>query len=671
MGDTTHQARKRISGLWLLYLLALAACRPMNDPIPAPTPLTERVDNPTTAAELPTATAVVESPIVTAVVPTSTIPPTEPPATDPPPPSSKSLVICQAAEPFTLYPYGTTMLVADNVRHAIYENLYTSLGYAYQPQGLVKLPSLADGDAQIVTVVVNEGERVVDAAGNVVTLAVGTEIIAADGQKSIYNGQPSEMSQMLVDFTLRPLVWSDGTPVTAADSVYSFQLANEPTAEVNQQQLARTAVYETTGDLSVRWTGLPGWLDPTYFLNVWSPLPQHHLGDILPEQLGEHEASARRPLSSGPFVVTDWIHGESIQLARNPHYYRSSEGLPAVDEVTFRFLYDSGKLLTALLAGECHVAFKDGLQVNQATVMALQAAESDGLLIPYFTTGPTFEHLTFNIAPVAGSAESRPNWFTDVRVRQALAMCTDRQQIVNEALFGASKPFAAYVPADHPLYPADLTTWPYDVAAANTLLDGAGYLDQDGDGLREDPASGTPFQVTLSTTSNYELRSMTADIVRRNWADCGVALEISLLPAEEFFAENQEGPLSGRHFDVAMFSWLTGVQPPCQLYTTAEIPHEREDGMWAGFNFGGWSHEGFDVACEAARDAFVDSETFTSHHQKALRLVAIEVPVIPLYARVWVTAARADVIGFMPDPTQPSELWNLYALDLTGTWWKK
>jgi peptide/nickel transport system substrate-binding protein len=574
------------------------------------------------------------------------------------------LVVCQAAEPFSLYPYATTMLVADNVRHAIYENLYTSLDYSYQPQGLLKLPNLADGDAQIVTVAVNEGDQVVNAAGEVVTLAAGTEIITADEQRALYDGQPLMMQQMVVDFSLRPMVWSDGTPVTAADSVYSFQLASDAAAVdtinvVNVEQVARTAAYEATGELTVRWTGLPGWLDPTYFLNVWSPLPQHHLGDIPPAQLGEHEASARRPLSSGPFVVTEWIPGESIHLARNPYYYRSHEGLPKVDEVTFRFLYDSEKLLAALLAGECHVGFKDGLQVDQAT--ALQAAEADGLLIPYFTTGPTFEHLTFNVAPAAVGAM---NWFADIRVRQALAMCTDRQQIINEVLFGVSQPLATYIPGDHPLYPADLITWPYDAVAANVLLDEAGYLDQDGDGLREAPATGTPFQITLMTTANNELRSKMAGLIRQNWAECGVGLESSSLPPEEFFAADQGGPLSGRHFDVALFSWLTDARPPCQLYKTAEIPHEREDGTTAGFNYGGWSNEAFDTACNAAQRAFVDSEAFISHHQEALRLFASELPAIPLYARVWVSAARSDVVGFMPDPTQPSELWNLFALDI-------
>jgi peptide/nickel transport system substrate-binding protein len=654
--------------LGVLGLSLLVACLPERDPILIQTPLHEGENAPVIPSQLPIATLTIERPTPTAVKPVITVEatsaPIAPPATDSP--QVKSLVICQTGEPYTLFPYTNTMLAAQNVLHAIYENLYTTIGYSYQPQGLVKLPNLADGDAQQVTTTVKEADRVVDAAGNVTTLLPGTEIINAAGQPVVFDGQPVEMTQMVAEFTFRPMVWSDGTPVTAGDSVFSFKLSQALMADnyaVAEEQIERAAAYEATGELSVRWTGLPGWQDPTYFLNVWTPLPEHYLGGIPPEELEEAEESARRPLSSGPFVVTQWTPGDSIKLVRNSYYYRSDEGLPAVDEVIFRFVPGRDKVLEGLLAGDCHLAFKDGLDMSQ--VAELQAAGAEGLLAPYFMTGNTFEHLDFGVNPAPDYAVSRPDWFEDVRVRQALTMCTDRQRIVDEALSGVSELFHAYVPPDHPLNPADLTTWPYDVGAANTLLDEAGFLDRDGDGLREDPATGTPFQATLITTSGNETRTVAVELVRQNWADCGVALEVTLLPAEEFFAENDAGPLTGRRFDVAMFAWITGTQPPCQVYTTAEIPREGEDGAWVGFNYGGWSHEAFDAACEAGRNAFIGSEAFTGHHQEALRLFTAELPSIPLYARVWVTAARPEVVGFAPDPTQLSEFWNLYAIDIS------
>src|SRR3546814_3208527 len=69
---------------------------------------------------------------------------------------SSDLVICQSQEPETLYEYGGSMLAASNVQHAIFTDYYTTLSYAYQADGLEKLPSLDDGDAVLNSVEVAE-----------------------------------------------------------------------------------------------------------------------------------------------------------------------------------------------------------------------------------------------------------------------------------------------------------------------------------------------------------------------------------------------------------------------------------------------------------------------------------------------------------------------------------
>lgn len=105
----------------------------------------------------------------------------------------------------------------------------------------------------------------------------------------------------------------------------------------------------------------------------------------------------------------------------------------------------------------------------------LLEAESNGLLIPYFQTGTVWEHIDFGINPEPGYAASRPDWYEDVRVRQAITLCTDRQGMVDEIMFGRSEVIHSYIPSNHPLYASGLTEWPYDVNAANALLDEAGF----------------------------------------------------------------------------------------------------------------------------------------------------------------------------------------------------
>jgi peptide/nickel transport system substrate-binding protein len=376
---------------------------------------------------------------------------------------SKDLVVCMVGEPESLYLYGSGMYVTQNAQHAIYESLFTQRAYSYQAQGLAKLPSLADGDAAITVVEVRAGDRVVDASGQAVVLADGATLRTAAGEVVVFDGTPLMLAQMQVEFTFKPLVWSDGRPVTAADSVFSFHLAAETEllyTQVNKSGIERTATYEATGDLTVRWRGLPGWLDPHYFLNVWLPLPQHQLGHYTAAELLEVEEAARKPLAHGPFMVTGWTPGEAITLVRNPHYYRAAEGLPYLDSVTFRFIPDADRLATQVLADRCHIGIRDGIDVSQ--VPFWREAEASGLVAFHVQASPVFEHIDFGINPVDEYAATRPDWFEDARVRQAIALCNDRQGMVDTALLGASEVWPAYIPGVHPLYPADLTAWAYD-----------------------------------------------------------------------------------------------------------------------------------------------------------------------------------------------------------------
>src|SRR5690606_37961989 len=129
----------------------------------------------------------------------------------------------------------------------------------------------------------------------------------------------------------KPLVWSDGTPVTAEDSVFSFQVAGSRATPALDGQVRYTAEYEAVDERTVRWTGLPGYLDPAYMTHVWRPLPSHQFGDLSPAEIAASEEATLAALTYGACVVEEWTAGESLRLAPNPHYYRAAEGLPSVD----------------------------------------------------------------------------------------------------------------------------------------------------------------------------------------------------------------------------------------------------------------------------------------------------------------------------------------------------
>jgi peptide/nickel transport system substrate-binding protein len=132
-------------------------------------------------------------------------------------------------EPNSLYPFGELNSAARSVLAVIYEGPIDSVSYEYQPVILTQLPSLENEDAQIVTVSVQAGATLVDADGNLTELETGLRVRPAgcrnDDCAITYDGVSAlEMDQMIVTFRLRPdLAWSDGTPLTADDSIYSFE----------------------------------------------------------------------------------------------------------------------------------------------------------------------------------------------------------------------------------------------------------------------------------------------------------------------------------------------------------------------------------------------------------------------------------------------------------------
>lgn len=636
----------------LLAVVALAACQPtvQEKIVEVTRVVTETVE---VEGETVEVTVIVTEEITEIVTATA-----EPAVAQP-----KDLIICMAQEPETLYQYGTNMLVKAAVLHGVYENLYTSLSYGYQPQGLAKLPSLADGDAVITSVEVAAGDMFADKDGNVVAWGEGVIARASDGTEVTFDGNPVMVDQMTVNFTLNPWVWEDGTPVTADDSVYSFEVASDPDTPSSKFLIERTASYEATGDLTVAWTGVPGWRDSTYFLNIWAPLPRHAWGSFTAAELVEAEESNRMPLSNGAFRIAEWVAGDHITLVKNENYYRASEGFPKVDSVTYKFIPDTNALVAQLLAGQCDIGTQDGMDVGQSPFLI--ESESQGLLVPYFQTGTVFEHIDFGINPVDEYAATRPDWFEDVRVRQAMTMCTDRQGMVDNIFYGRSEVIHTYIPSVHPLYADGLTEWPYDVEAANALLDEVGYVDSDGDGIRE-YTDGTPFKVQLGTTSGNEMRQQLTQIFKENQAQCGVEVELYYLPASEWFADGPEGPVFGRKFDLAEFAWLTGVQPSCDLYLTTQIPGDPEAGYsgWGGSNDSGWSNADYDAVCQTALGSLPGTPEYEENHKEAQRIFSQEVPVLPLFLRLKVAAARPEVTNFGVDPTENSELYNLYTIGL-------
>lgn len=670
---------KKTPPIFLVIVLIglLAACQDEGAlPTPAATIAVSSVaEDEVVADEDEVDTAVAEPTSTPEVTPT-----TAPPTPTPLPP--KPMTVCLGAEPTSLFLYGDDSLAATAVRHALYENLYTTLNYDYQPQGLQKLPSLNDGDARIGLVPVREGDLIVNSAGNVVFLLPGVQFVRGDGEFVTFDrtltaegAEPLLMQQMSVDFTFQPMTWSDGTPVTAADSVFSYEIAASPEITVGQEKIERTATYEATGDLSLTWTGLPGFLDTEYFTNVWTPLPRHQLEGFSAVELAAEDSPAPQPLSSGPFVLDEWRRGEAMTLRSNPAYYRAEAGLPHITELTIRFDL-AGQTAVNQIAAGCDIVTHDAITLAQ-TPDVLAAAEA-GELLATFVSNNIFEHIDFGINSWEnygdGARNGRPDWFEDVRVRQAITLCTNRQQLVDEITYGQSRILHAYIPDEHPLYPAEAQAWEFDPAGGNSLLDEVGLEDTDGDGFRElverDLSSTivatATMSITLSTNSESAIRLRINELVAADLAACGIQVNLIGVNANDWFDDGPFSPLFGRRFDLATFAWRTDIHPPCGLYLSSNVtgPEERGFGGWSNINATGWIDEAYDAACSTALAALPGTPEYTENHLAAVQIFTEELPIIPLFHYLKTAVTQPTVLNFQPDASQPSELWNLAELDI-------
>lgn len=638
---TLHRFGLSLASL-LVILFLLVACGEESTPTATPEPAT-----PTPATPTPT------------VVP------------------SRPLTICLGQEPASLFPVDNPSSAARAILAAVYDGPIDTNSYSYQPVILKTLPSLANGDAQLFQKSVYIGDEVVDASNTPVTLEVGVKIRPAgcrsDTCAVAYDGKGSiQMDQMQATFRMLPgLTWSDGLPLTAADSVFAYAIAADSKSSGSKFLIDRTHSYEAAGDETVQWWGKPGFIDSSYLTNFWMPLPQHLWAEIPVDQLTSSPESSRSPIGWGPYAIQEWVSGDHITLTKNDRYFRAGEGLPKFTTLTFRFVPDPATAVSDLIAGRCDIL--DPSINLDGQVDLLRSMSDQKQLQVFFATPPVMEQLAFGIHPASYDngyqlGIDRPDFLGDALLRQSVAMCIDRQKVVDSVLHGLSSVPASFVPADDPLYNSSVTTYAFDVPAANALLEKIGWRDIDNNpstprqayGVKNIP-NGTPLELNYITTGATQ-RAQVSTIVADSLAQCGIKVDVQFLDQTALYAAGPDGPLFGRNFELAEFAMgSTGLEPPCEWFSSPEIPNAAN--YWVGTNVSGYSSPDFNAACLAAQQSLADESSHADTYHQAQSIFSHDLPVLPLYWRIKVAATRPGVCQFSLDPTASSSLWNIEMFD--------
>jgi len=599
---------------------------------------------------LPATPTVDSGPSPTPAPPTATPAPTE-------------LIVCLAEEPTSLYLYGDISPAADVILEAIYDGPIDLRDFRPEPVLLEKIPSLADGDAVIDSVAIAAG----DVYLNPVTLQAesldyGQPYLPsgcrAEDCIETYNGGQVDVDRMTVTFQLVPdLLWSDGEPLTASDSVFSYGVDGDPDTPTSKYLYARTYSYRAVDDRTLEWVGVPGFLDSDFSGNLWPPLPEHVLGDLPVDTLNSATESAQAPIGWGPYVVDHWDRGSQLVLQRNPFYRLADQGLPGFDTLVFRFVDSSVSALDQLRSGECDLLDESLLPLDQ--VASAQAAVKGQPLSLEVAAGAIVERLDFNLQPLAGA--DHPGVLSDVATRRALGSCIDRVGLA-QSLFGdAAIVPATFLPPDHPAYDPGQTLEGYDPGAGETALDEIGWRrDSSGSAVRaasgvDGVVDGTPLALTLRSLPSG-VGPLVAEQVKEDLESCGAQVALQAQPAEELFAPWPDGPVFGRRFDMVIWAWPAFGSPPCEMFAGWEMPGEEQPN---GINASGYQDGDYDAACKSQLLSPPQTPAYDQATASEQARFVEGHPSIPLLVRPRAVAHADWVCGVELDPTTVTVLWNI------------
>jgi peptide/nickel transport system substrate-binding protein len=355
-----------------------------------------------------------------------------------------------------------------------------------------------------------------------------------------------EPDSIVLTFRIRDdIFWHDGEPTTAHDVAFTFERAINPeTAFPNAANFDLwNPEVEVLDDHTVRFR-LRQHAD---FLDMWywtPPMPRHLLGDVPPSELLTHPFGTSQPVGNGPFRHLRRTPGQEWVFAANEDFTEALGGRPYLDRLVVRVIPEQTTLLTEILTGGVDIY----QQPNPEQVERLEAAQGVEVLDFPFRQ---WTYLAWN---------TRRDKFSDPRVRRALTMAIDRQQIVDALLYGMGDVGRSTATPGHWSFDPDddQTYLPYDPDAALELLAEAGWT-RDGQGILRN-AQGEPLSFTLITNDGNDLRVDMMQVIQAQLRRIGVQVQPRRVEWNTMIRQLQ-GSLNAqgvreRDFDAAIVAWI-------------------------------------------------------------------------------------------------------------------
>ena len=466
-------------------------------------------------------------------------------------------------------------------------------------------------------------------------------------------------------------VWHDGQPVTAEDVEFTFDLILDNPNEgalwidyltgTDSDHVTATDTYTVEIVTAEPKATMLSIMIPILPKHIWSEIDSKMIDNVDPFDTNYFPDG---PIGSGPFKLESWESTlGDIVLLKNPDYFM---GEVNVDEVLFKTFGDESSMMNALYSGSLDVATWVPAMLWEETLemSGIEGQKVDSLSFFELGINCATEEWREAFPQASDNLET-----TNLSVRQAIAMATDKDDIVNRILEGLAAPGVSIIPKATDFWFYNISAedkWDYQIQAANDLLDAAGYgADDDGDGIRENETSGVELDFTLYYRKDYLDEERAADTIKDSLEEIGIGIELH--PVSEGVLWNT---WMGCIYDLFIWGWDCDVDPNFMLstMTTAQQPVDSHDSTKWGDAF--WCNETYDQMYLDQQTAVDPSERQAIIHAMQEMLYE-QCPYVVLYYPNGLYAYNTDRYTNFPDMENhsglvPESMWFYFEITPVG-----
>ena len=461
-----------------------------------------------------------------------------------------------------------------------------------------------------------------DSASSAINSLVYNGLLRYNGQLELEGElaerwEVSEDNRTLTFHLRRDVRWHDGTPFTASDVKFTYELYIDPEIP--------TAYAESFSQVTRVETP-----DPYTFIahydTPYAPALQSWATAIHPRHLLEGTDVLRSPLSrspvgTGPYRFGEWVSGEKIVLEANTDYF---EGPPYIRRVVYRIIPDVSTQFLELQTGSLDFMGLTPLQFDRQTDTV--AFRRNYNKYQYLSFGYTY--LGYNL---------RRPLFADKRVRQALAYAIDEQELIDGVLLGYGDVATGPYKPDTWVYNPDVRRYHYNPEKARQLLAEAGWQDTTGDGILN--KNGQRLTFTIVTNQGNDLRIKTGEIIQRRFREIGVDVRLRVIEWATFLKDF----INPGNFDATILGWSGGPEPDqYNIWHSSKIAPGQ-------LNFIGFEHPEVDELLERGRRVF-DQQQRKKYYDDFQEILAEEQPYTFLYVSEALPAVSRRFRGVEPAP---------------------